>query len=90
MLKEHIEIFGGGKCYIIHDFSIAELYQNGTKRSFKNPGKGHRQEVELFLKSIREGMPSPLPLDSILYTTVTTFRIIDALQSGLSQRVTIP
>jgi len=88
--KERIEIFGGGKSFIIHDFTTGELYNNGASQKIKQSGKGHQEEVELFIKSIRDGLPSPISLESIFYTTATTFRIIDALQTGLPQNITIP
>lgn len=87
--KEYIEIFGGGKSFIIHDFSFGELYCDGKRKTFKKPGKGHKEEVELFIKSVHDGLSSPLPIDSILYTTATTFGIIDALQTGLPQTIAI-
>ena len=63
---------------------------NGSRRTFAMPGKGHREEVQLFLASIAKGEPSPIPFESICYSTVTTFAIIDSLQTGLPQHVTIP
>ena len=88
--KEYIEIFGGNKSFIVKDFSEGVLYCDGKRKIVKTPGKGHKQEVEFFIKSIQEGLASPIHLDSLLYTTATTFRIIDSLQTGLPQVVTIP
>jgi polar amino acid transport system substrate-binding protein len=88
--KERIEVFGGEKSFIIHDFVMGEFYSKGSVKKIKQAGKGHQEEVELFIKAIREGLPSPISLESIFYTTATTFRIIDALQTGTSQNVTIP
>lgn len=88
--KERIEIFGSGKSFIINDFRTAESYVNGRRRKIKDPGKGHKEEVGLFIASIRDGLPSPIPLESILYTTATTFRIIDSLRTGLPQDIAIP
>ena len=89
LAKERIEVFGGGKCFVIDDFRIGECYDDGSRRIFKMPGKGHRDEVEHFVTSIAKGQPSPIPFDSICYSTVTTFRIIDSLQTGLPQGITI-
>jgi len=88
--KERIEIFGGGNTFIINDFRTGEIYSKGKRKKIKKPGKGHKQEVESFIKSIREGISSPIPLGSIFYTTETTFRILDALQTGLPQNIAIP
>jgi polar amino acid transport system substrate-binding protein len=88
--KERVEIFGGGKSFVIEDFRTGELYAGGTCRKIKNAGKGHKEEVELVIKSVREGLPSPIPFESICYTTTTTFRILDSLQTGLPQDVVFP
>ncbi len=85
--KERIEIFGGGRSFIIDDFRIGECYEGGPCRKIKMPGKGHQEEVELFLQSIREGLPSPISLDSLSLTTASTFRILDSLRTGLPQSV---
>lgn len=88
--KERIEIFGGGKTFIINDFRTAEVYVSGKLKKVKAAGKGHKEEVERFVGSIREGGPWALPLESILYTTATAFRVLDALRTGLPQQVVIP
>jgi predicted dehydrogenase/threonine dehydrogenase-like Zn-dependent dehydrogenase len=90
LAKERIEVFGSGKSLVIDDFKTAEWYDDGSRRKFAMPGKGHREEVQLFLASIAKGEPSPIPFESICYSTVTTFSIIDSLQTGLPQHVTIP
>ncbi len=87
--KERVEIFGGEKSFIINDFITGEVYSDGSTRKINTPGKGHREEVELFIKAVREGLPSPISRDSLFYTTATTFRILDALQTGLPQSIMI-
>jgi predicted dehydrogenase len=88
--KERIEIFGGGKSFIIDDFKTGEFYSGGKCKKIKKAGKGFKEEVELFIKSIQEGLAAPIPLESILFTTATTFCIIDSIQTGLPQKITIP
>ena len=85
--KERIEIFGGGQSFIIDDFRVGEHYVGGSRRRLKLPGKGHEEEVDAFLRAIRDGGPSPIPLDSLALTSVVTFAIIDSLHTGLPQTV---
>ncbi len=85
--KERIEIFGAGKTFVINDFQSGELYSGGSCEKIKTPGKGHREEVEAFLASIAEGLPAPLAAESIWSTTEATFAILDALRTGLPQRI---
>ena len=85
--KERIEIFGGGQSFIIDDFKVGEHYAGGSRHTLKTPGKGHSEEVEVFLLAIREGRPSPIPLDSLALTSLATFAILDSLRTGLPQIV---
>lgn len=87
--KERIEIFGGGQSFIIDDFRVGEHYSGGTRRSVKIPGKGHQEEVQTFLHAIRDGQPSPIPIDSLALTSVATFAILDSLRTGLPQAVSL-
>lgn len=85
--KERIEIFGGGQSFIIDDFKVGEHYTGGSRRTLKTPGKGHDREVEAFLLAIRRGYGSPISLDSLALTSLTTFAILDSLRTGLPQTV---
>lgn len=85
--KERIEIFGGGQSFIIDDFKRGEHYTAGSRRTLNLPGKGHEQEVEAFLLAVREGLPSPIPLESLVLTNRVTFAILDSLRCGLPQTV---
>jgi polar amino acid transport system substrate-binding protein len=87
--KERIEIFGGGQSFVIDDFRQGEQYSGGSRHRLKLPGKGHEQEVAAFLLAVREGAPSPIPLESLALTTIVTFAILDSLRTGLPQRVSL-
>ena len=85
MPKERFEIFGGNIVFVIDDFKKGILYKNNKIKKIRNSGKGHKQEIEEFIKSIKEGKESPIKFESILYTTLTTFKILDSLITGLPQ-----
>jgi len=85
--KERIEIFGGGQSFVIDDFKFGEHYAGGSRYALKIAGKGHSEEVEAFLTSIRKGNPSPIPYDSLALTSLTTFAILDSLRTGLPQPI---
>lgn len=87
--KERIEVFGGGNIGIINDFRDGILYRNGKITKLRSVGKGHRDEVNEFLRSIIEGIDSPISFRSICLTTLTTFRILDSLSSGLPQEISL-
>lgn len=87
MPKERIEIFGGGTTAVIDDFREGSLFRNGKKSSLKSSGKGHREEVQRFIESIRRGEDSPISFRSICLTTITTFKILESLYTGMQQEI---
>jgi polar amino acid transport system substrate-binding protein len=85
--KERIEVFGGGNIGIINDFRDGLFLRNGKTEKLKSSGKGHKEEVAAFLKAALEGKDSPITFRSICLTTLTTFKIIDSLSTGLPQSI---
>lgn len=87
--KELIEVFSGGKVGRIHDFRKGDFHKGNKQIKLKLDGKGHKQEVEAFLNSLKQNTEAPIPFESIYLTTVTTFKILDSLTTGLPQDITI-
>jgi len=85
--KEKLEIFGGGKVAMINDFKSAEVFNNGKLTRIKQEGKGHKEEITLFLKSLKKNEPMPISFESLYYTTKATFKILDSLSTGLPQKL---
>ena len=89
MPKERFEISAGEKIAVINDFKNGKIYKNNSFKNIKLSGKGHKEEVQSFLNAIKEGDPSPIDFKSICYTTLTTFKIIDSLNTGLPQDIIV-
>ncbi|HET9479924.1 MAG TPA: bi-domain-containing oxidoreductase [Pyrinomonadaceae bacterium] len=70
LAKERIEIFGGGKTFVVDDF-----------RSGKTQDKGQRAQVQRLCACLREGAPAPISLAELAATTRATFRVLDSLRS---------
>ena len=85
LAKERIEIFSSGRSFVMDDFKQGWLFQEGESKVFKLPGKGHKQEIEHFFKSLKENLPAPISFDSLYKTSLVTFKIIDSLYTGLPQ-----
>lgn len=68
--KERIEIFGGGKSFVLDDF-----------RTGKTQDKGQRTQIERICATVLEGGPAPISVEELAATTRTTFRILDSLRS---------
>lgn len=81
--KERFELFCGNSVFIIDDFKKGMFYFNNKSETIKTSGKGHKQEVESFIMAVSEGKQMPITLRSLCLTTLTTFRIIDSLETGL-------
>ena len=89
MPKENIEVFCAGKIGVINDFRDGMFYKNGKTSKLKSLGKGHKEEVEAFLKAVQNGNESPIDFRSICLTTLTTFKIWDSLYTGLPQEISL-
>jgi polar amino acid transport system substrate-binding protein len=87
--KEQIEIFNAGKAAAINDFRSGAFYNNNKSQNLKSDGKGHQQEVRAFLNALSNEKESPISFRSICLTTLTTFKIIDSLKTGLPQEINI-
>jgi polar amino acid transport system substrate-binding protein len=81
--KEELQVFSGGRAAIMKNFTELELWHgSGKPHIVKGQGKGHKEEVEAFINSIKIGSESPIPFDSMLATTLVTFAIRESLASG--------
>jgi predicted dehydrogenase/threonine dehydrogenase-like Zn-dependent dehydrogenase len=79
--KENIEIFCDGVTAIIDDFKTLTIFDKKvTKHKLKSQDKGHSNEVQEFIKSIKEGKPSPIPFTDLYLATMATFRVLDSLK----------
>lgn len=87
--KEHIEIFGEGKTFVIEDFRSARLYAGGRekKETLRQPDKGQPEETRVACAVVAEGKPAPITLQELEATTRATFRIKDSLRTGQPMKV---
>lgn len=69
--KEYYEVFGGGRVAQLDDFRTLHLYRDGKvdTRKFSQQDKGHRAELETFLKLIRDGGEMPVSFAELVRTT---------------------
>jgi len=87
--KERVEIFGGGKSFVIDDFRSATAYENGREKTTKlrEQDKGQRDEIRAVMSVVLEGKPALISLEDLKTTTRATFRIRESLQTGLPVEV---
>jgi predicted dehydrogenase len=80
--KEHIEIYGGGRTFILEDFRQARCAAGSAISRWKSrdQDKGQQAEVQAFVAAVKTGGPTPIPLSEAVLTTLTTFRALDSLR----------
>jgi polar amino acid transport system substrate-binding protein len=90
--KEHIEIFGEGKTFVIEDFRGARLYAGGRekKETLRQQDKGQAEETRVACAVVAEGKLAPITLAELEATTRATFRIRDSLRTGQPEKVQSP
>jgi predicted dehydrogenase/threonine dehydrogenase-like Zn-dependent dehydrogenase len=80
--KERIVMSGGNSTAVMDNFQSLILARGGKQSRKRGSGdKGHRDEVLAFMDAIRNKSGEVIPLQSMLVTTRTTFRILDALRT---------
>jgi predicted dehydrogenase len=84
LCKEYIEIYRAGNTAVIKDFKELEIFGNNKpfKKRLVSQDKGQKRMVETFIRSIKEGGPSPIEFDEIHSATLATLKIIESLRTG--------
>jgi predicted dehydrogenase/threonine dehydrogenase-like Zn-dependent dehydrogenase len=82
LAKERVEIFGGGKTFVLDDFRRATLYKDGREEqvTLKAQDKGQQAQVREVVASVIAGGGAPISLDELAATSRATFRALDSLR----------
>jgi len=81
--KEYIEVFCDGTIAKIDDFKTLTIFGKSVRKiRFKGQDKGHSSELELFINSIHDGTPCPIPFDESYQTTLATFKVLESISTG--------
>jgi len=86
--KERVEGFCGTRTAVLDDYVGLDLYNahRHDRRRLKTQDKGHRQEIEAFLRATRNGEPA-LALSEIDNVTLATLAIVESLRTGRTVRL---
>lgn len=86
--KERIELSANGCTAVIDEFRNLAIYTNGRRKEKKLRGqdKGQKNEVELFIQAVREGTGPLIPIEDILCTSSTCFKIIQSIHSSQTMK----
>ncbi|MGD2067582.1 MAG: bi-domain-containing oxidoreductase [Gemmatimonadota bacterium] len=83
--KERVEAFGGGRTAVLDDFRALTLASSGRARTTSHRwgrDKGHAEQLRRMLEVLRAGAPLPIPMESLVSTSLATFAVADALRTG--------
>ncbi|MBI2082662.1 MAG: bi-domain-containing oxidoreductase [Deltaproteobacteria bacterium] len=82
--RERIEIFGRNSVAVIDNFKQASITHGGKSRRMRKWARnmGYEEEIKLVLKTFRENGPLPIPLEDLVATSLTTFKIEEALREN--------
>lgn len=80
--KERVEIFGGGRSFVLDDFRRATLHKDGREEqiTLKTQDKGQQAQVRQICASVLHGTEVPIRVHELTATTRATFRILDSLR----------
>ncbi len=80
--KEYFEVFCGGGIARIDDFKTLYLSRNGKTQTLKGDrDKGHRREMELTLKAMKQDKDAPIPFEELIGVTEATYAIEEAIRT---------
>ena len=86
--KEFCEIHGEGSTATMDNFCKTVCSGKLGKRKLKGKQqKGFAEELAATVEAVKSGEAMPIPFDQILNVTKTTFAVLKAVKSGLSEEV---
>jgi polar amino acid transport system substrate-binding protein len=82
--KENVEVYSHGVTAVLDDFKTLSIYGSGKKKDKKlmSQDKGQKNEVQAFLRAVKEGLPSPIPFEQIYNTSLVTFKVLESIRTG--------
>jgi predicted dehydrogenase len=71
--KERVEVHAGGVSAVIDDYGSGVIYRGGKSSKLTCGGKGHAEEIEALIASVRSGGSAPIPTSVLFGVTRATF-----------------
>ncbi len=83
--KERVEVIGGGRIAVIDDFHEVTTSTEGKIKKIRLGGqnKGHKAEVEAFIRAIVEGQDEPIPWKELSAVTIASILAVRSLREGI-------
>ncbi|HEY7596041.1 MAG TPA: bi-domain-containing oxidoreductase [Actinophytocola sp.] len=91
--KETLDLLADRKVLRLDDFVKASVHAKKrwlSSRLPKGRDKGQRAELDAFLAAVANGTPMPVPVDSLVATTLATLAVQTSLNTGAPVRLALP
>jgi predicted dehydrogenase len=91
--KETLDLLADRKVLRLDDFVKSSVYARKrwvSSRLPKGRDKGQRAELDAFLTAVANGSPMPVPVDSLVATTLATLAVQTSLSTGAPVRLELP
>lgn len=86
MKKESIEVFGGGRSAIIHDFKEVELFEGDSKierNKLMAQDKGQKAMLNSWVTGLKDGTPC-VSYECLMKTSLATILAVESLALGVA------
>jgi predicted dehydrogenase/threonine dehydrogenase-like Zn-dependent dehydrogenase len=91
--KESLDVLADGKVLKFDDFMRASVYARKKWASSRLPrarDKGQQAELDAFFAAVSSGGPMPVPVESLVATTLATLAAHTSLTTGAPVRIEVP
>ncbi|MEV5298768.1 bi-domain-containing oxidoreductase [Amycolatopsis methanolica] len=91
--KETLDVVADGKVLKFDDFARASVYGRKRWTSSRLPkgrDKGQHAELDAFVTAVTSGGPMPVPLESLVATTLATLAVQTSLATGAPVKIGTP
>jgi polar amino acid transport system substrate-binding protein len=90
--KERVEIFRGGRVVLLDNFRATRFYGPGAPRTYRTwrLDRGYRGELTAWVSALRSAGVAPVEFDIYVASTLATFALAEALQTGRRAAVDQP
>lgn len=80
--KEMLEVAAGSQVMVMNDFCKLEVFGKKHLKEKSSQAKGFDEEIQAFVRAVEKGGRPPIPFSEIIETTLVTFAVHKALDTG--------
>ena len=85
LAKEYLEVHGASVSATLHDFRSCDIFDGRRAHRVRGRGKGHEEEMDALLETIRSGTATPFPVEVAIRTSRATLAVRAALSGSTGE-----